>query len=186
VSAAATPFAAKLVIATIAGGAIAYLGVPAARSFVEGPQHGRSSRAEVAASAGAPAGVLEAPARVEEAPAVERSSAPAIAPTAPPAPGPSRSIAEPPEHRASEVDLLEQAQQALGRDPRRALDLLAEHRRVYAHGKFSQEREVLRLEAFARLHDTAALRSGARAFLERYPGSPHRARVDKLLEGLGH
>ena len=55
----------------------------------------------------------------------------------------------------------------------------------YIRAKFAQERDVLRLEAFQRLHDSVALKAGARAFLERYPHSLHRARVDKLLEGLG-
>jgi hypothetical protein len=87
-----------------------------------------------------------------------------------------------PDQEANEMDLLESAQQALARDPRRALSYLGEHRNAFPRSKFAQEREMLRLEAFRRLHDKAALEEGARAFVARYPKSPHRARVTRLLE----
>ena len=103
-------------------------------------------------------------------------------PTTPAAREEPRSEERKPAPRPGEVDLLEGAQQSLSGDPRHALELLAEHRRTYPRGKFAQERDVLMLEAFKRLHDTAALREGARAFLGRYPHSPYRLRVDKLLE----
>jgi TolA-binding protein len=80
------------------------------------------------------------------------------------------------------MDLLESAQQALAHEPRRALSQLREHRSAFPRSKFAQEREVLMLEAFLRLHDTAALKEGARAFVARYPKSAHRARVTRLLE----
>ena len=83
-----------------------------------------------------------------------------------------------------EIELLESAQRALQREPRRALELLEQHRSAFPRGAFAQERDVLILEAFQRLHDAASLRQGARAFMQRYPRSPHRARVEKLVEDL--
>jgi hypothetical protein len=85
-------------------------------------------------------------------------------------------------NKPNEMDLLESAQQALGREPRRALAYLREHRSTFPRSKFAQERDVLVLEALQRLHDRAAVKDGARAFFARYPRSPHRARVSKLIE----
>jgi hypothetical protein len=81
----------------------------------------------------------------------------------------------------AELDLLERAQRILTRDPRRALELLTRHRAAYPAGELSQERDVLLLDALARLRMSSELQARGRAFLQRWPASPHRARVVALL-----
>jgi hypothetical protein len=89
------------------------------------------------------------------------------------------------EASVSEITLLETAQRALARDPQRARELLDQHRSAFRHGQFAQERDVLALQALQQLGDTAALRHAAREFMRRYPRSPHRSRVERLMiEGL--
>jgi hypothetical protein len=111
----------------------------------------------------------------------------AVAGTAEPAstlsPSQQRETLEP-EPPPSELSMLETAQRALLHDPQRVLEVLDQHRSAFPRGRFAQERDVLMLEALQQLHDTAALRTGAREFMQRYPRSPHRSRVEKLIEDL--
>jgi hypothetical protein len=95
---------------------------------------------------------------------------------------PSETVDAPLAPARDEVDLLESAQRFLARDPRRALALLLQHRAAYVRGAFAQERDVLMLDALSRLGDIRAARNEARAFLQRYPSSPHRARAQALLD----
>lgn len=81
----------------------------------------------------------------------------------------------------NETTLIAGAQQALIGEPRRALTLLERHRDLYPRGEFAEERDVLTLDALARLQLRAALFSNGREFLEKYPNSVHTARVQKLL-----
>lgn len=85
---------------------------------------------------------------------------------------------EPPE---PEVHLLERAQDALGSRPDDALRLCAEHERRFPHGAFTEEREVIAIDALTRLnrHDDANAR-GER-FLRSHPDSADARRVRRLL-----
>jgi hypothetical protein len=101
-------------------------------------------------------------------------------------PSSDRELADKPSlsRAAGEVDelaLLQRAQRALRDAPRRALDLAAQHRALYPHGDFAEERDVTILDALARVHDDDALRAGARAFLQHYPNSFHTEHVRRLL-----
>lgn len=82
----------------------------------------------------------------------------------------------------SELELLEQAQQALRDAPLLALELTARHRREYPKGGFIQEREQIAIEALFDLGDTAALRARASRFRTSFPRSAHNARIEELLE----
>lgn len=77
------------------------------------------------------------------------------------------------EHR-----LLRAARASLDRDPRRSLALTEEHRRRFPRGMLVQEREVIAIEALAKLGKSDSARSRADQFAEDYPDSPHRGRVD--------
>jgi hypothetical protein len=83
---------------------------------------------------------------------------------------------------APELELLTSAQSLLARDPAAALAAIEEHARAYPRGNFAEEREALAIDALRRLGRRQDLRQRAAAFLESYPRSPHRERVQALLE----
>jgi hypothetical protein len=73
------------------------------------------------------------------------------------------------------------ARQQLASDPAGALALTDEHARRFSNGTLVPEREVLAIEALARLGRTSEARARLAAFRERYPQSPHLARLDTLV-----
>ena len=110
-------------------------------------------------------------------------SAPETPPSASASAPPSVKTAAPSESGAEgEVRLLERAQDALRSSPSDALALADEHARKYPRGMLAQEREVIAIEALAKLGRTKDLTARANAFKARFPGSSHVRRVDALLE----
>lgn len=81
----------------------------------------------------------------------------------------------------SELELLQRAQSVVASDPSRALSLTNEHVRDYPSGEFVQEREMLAIEALARLGEKQAARRRADALLERFPRTPYSAKIEMLL-----
>ena len=81
----------------------------------------------------------------------------------------------------SEGALLHRAHAAILSDPGHALALTTEHERRFPSGMLVQEREVIAIEALARLARTASARGRAETFFARYPGSAYRRRVDDAL-----
>lgn len=125
---------------------------------------------------------------VPEIPAHAEPSSPAapVAHTLRPAaarrvhPKPARAPARPdPE---AELALLGRAQALLDSDPKGALSALAEHAHHYRHGVFSEEREVLAIEAENKLGLKDLARARAERFMARFPRSAHARRVRTLLE----
>jgi hypothetical protein len=121
----------------------------------------------------APQPVVKVPARsvVLSAPTVAESSAvPAeVSPAAPSVPAPSES------------QLLSAAQAALASDPAKTLRLTAEHRRSFPTGAFTQEREVIEIDALYRLGRKAEADRRATQFVARNPGSSYARRVKELM-----
>jgi hypothetical protein len=78
--------------------------------------------------------------------------------------------------------LLGAAQSALAADPNRALQLTAEHRRQFPSGAFTQEREVIEIDALYRLGRKAEAERRATQFIARNPGSSYARRVKDLLK----
>ncbi len=76
---------------------------------------------------------------------------------------------------------LRRAQDALGSNPARALQLIAEHRRDYPRSAFSQERDVLEIDALLRLGRRSEAVAKGDQFAKYYPKSGHRRRIDALL-----
>lgn len=93
--------------------------------------------------------------------------------------------ADPPRSPEDELALIGRAQAALDRRPDRTLALVAEHARDYPAGVFSQEREVLWMEAKLKLGHRAEVYPRAERFLARYPRSTHAPRVRALLQAHG-
>jgi len=85
----------------------------------------------------------------------------------------------------SEPQLIERARKALGEHPKRALALTQEYQRRFPSGALSVEREVIALEALARLGRVAEARRRALAFEAAHPSSIHLPRVRALLTRLG-
>jgi hypothetical protein len=82
---------------------------------------------------------------------------------------------------ATEVELLDRAQDALSVDPEEALALTGRHAARFPNGSLTQEREVLAIEALVRLHRIDQARARANAFFRDFPSSGHRRRVEALL-----
>ncbi len=81
----------------------------------------------------------------------------------------------------SEGALLLRARQEIRSDPAGALALTDEHARRFPAGTLAPEREVLAIEALAALGRTSEARARLGAFRDRYPQSPHVARLEALV-----
>ncbi|HEX3769626.1 MAG TPA: hypothetical protein VHV30_02120 [Polyangiaceae bacterium] len=116
---------------------------------------------------------------VERAPEVE-------APEVPPAPAtsPIEAPENPPAETAapSEGALLLRARQHLASDPGTTLALTDEASRRFPAGPLAPEREVLAIEALAKLGRSGEARARFATFRVRYPRSPHLARLDAVLD----
>jgi hypothetical protein len=99
----------------------------------------------------------------------------------PTAPAPDYRAIAPAEPHDSELALLGKAQQSVGADPLRALDLVALSTRQFPSGGLAQEREVIAIEALVRLGRRSEARARAEQFAQTYPGSAHVLRVKALV-----
>jgi hypothetical protein len=81
----------------------------------------------------------------------------------------------------TEGALLLRARQELSSDPSDALALTQEHARRFPSGTLVQEREVLAIEALARLGRSPEARRRLDAFRARFPQSPHISRLSALV-----
>jgi hypothetical protein len=161
-----------------AGGVLVATGVP----FV------LEQRAEpVTAQPSLPVTVTAAPVRAQ--PAIAEPLPPPSATTAAvrPAVAPRASSEPEPAARdtlAEEARLIEQARQALGVDPARALGLLEQHRSQFARGKLGMERELLMVDALRRAGRIAEARSRARALMAGSQQGIYATRLKQLLAEL--
>lgn len=104
----------------------------------------------------------------------------------------ARSLPLPPERQRprdaptawDEPQLIERARKTLVTDPRRALALTEEYQRRFPKGTLGVEREVIALEALARLGQSAEARKRALSFEAKHPTSIHLPRVRALLARL--
>jgi hypothetical protein len=164
----------------------AVAGVGTAWVVLSGPTH-------TAATPPAPPAAIAAPAPAAPAAPTADLGAPPSEPTAPPVDAPrpsppseganSPSRRPNPEATVSEADLLGQAQVALRSDPGKALSLAEKHRSAFPHGMLVQEREVLAIEALTRLGRSSQAKARAAAFLDAYPRSAYRSKVQGLVPG---
>jgi hypothetical protein len=122
--------------------------------------------------------------RAQKPAQVETKSLPLAAPkgrSATALPEPPVDIAPAAPAPPSEGALLLRARQALPSDPASTLELTDEAGRRFPDGALSPEREVLAIEALARLGRLPSARARFAAFRARYPQSPHLARLETLL-----
>jgi len=182
------------------GGTLLLAGALGLYAFMHWPQR-EVERAQRSVPQTAPA--AEAVTATAQPPAAEAS-----APSAVPAPAVASAAAEPAGQRSgvraaskarrahavnppspatdpapeAELALLQRAQSAIDREPRAALALAEQHSREHPSGVFSQEREMLAMEALVKLRRVPAALARAERFVRDYPTSPHNERVRALLE----
>lgn len=135
----------------------------------------------------------------DEAPTSAPAQTVPVNPGAPPQPTPavqasasSNSATAPSLHRTttakpqtSEAEIIEQARVQLQNNPARALALTKTHRRLYPHGVLAQEREVIAIEALARLGKSRAAEKRAEAFRAAQPNSIHDLHLRSTLGDAG-
>ncbi len=85
------------------------------------------------------------------------------------------------EDAPSEGELLLRARAALARNADLCLSLTAEHRRLYPSGSMREERDVLAVEALARLGRMEEARARAAAFERTYRSSPYMERIHRVV-----
>lgn len=113
-----------------------------------------------------------------ETPAVDVSQAGAEASLAAREPAPkTQATLGPSKAPPSELRLLTQARDQLGKNPQQSLALCREHQRRYPQGQLAQEREVLMIEALTRLRRDQEASQRRNQFGKTFPDSPHQSRV---------
>lgn len=85
---------------------------------------------------------------------------------------------------AKEVRLLDSARAALPNEPRRALEVLEQHRREFPRGALTIDAELVRLEAYLRAGDRSRATAVANNLIRSAPQSPVAARARRLLEEI--
>jgi hypothetical protein len=85
----------------------------------------------------------------------------------------------------NEIQLLQRAQDALGRGPAQALDLINRHASRFPGSILGQEREVIAIDALVRLGRVGEARARAEAFAARFPTSAHLRRLAALVPSAG-
>lgn len=85
----------------------------------------------------------------------------------------------------NEAALIDQAHRELTANPARALQLTEMHRRLYPRGLLVQEREVIAIDALARLGKARAAEQRGSAFRNEQPHSIHELRLREVLGDAG-
>ena len=112
-----------------------------------------------------------------------------LLPSAPPpsTSAPRRTHVQPPsgvradQGSSTELDLIQRAQTELSSNPHRALALASEHARTYPAGEFVQEREVIAVEALAKLGRREEAARRALALTNAFPDTPYATRLEKAI-----
>jgi hypothetical protein len=95
--------------------------------------------------------------------------------------GQARTRPAPASDPTAELALLTRAKRTLPSDASAALGLTREHQATFPRGTFAEEREVIAIEALARMGDTAAALRRTAAFRAAYPHSAHLERLRVVL-----
>jgi hypothetical protein len=114
------------------------------------------------------------PASPAPPPAVAVTTLPAVTPSFGPAGARASSAPD-------DATLLQQARSSIGSEPSRALTLTRDHELRFPASPLVEERQALRIEAFARLGRGSEAARELAAFEARYPRSPYRRRLRSLV-----
>lgn len=110
----------------------------------------------------------------------EPSPEPQVTPTEPAKPTPAKADPKPQE----EFELLLKARRALTKTPADALRLTKQHRRKFPKSALGEEREVIAIQALAKMGRAADARRRGEKFLAKHKGSSHRPAVENALASL--
>lgn len=152
---------------------------PTAVELAKPPPSERSSQMAAAPSLAAPASAEAAPCAnppCDPKPQVALRRADAR-PSTPDAARSSRAADAGP----NELQLIDEARQALHSSPARALALASQHERRFPHGSMAEERDVIRISALVGLGQIASARALASEFLRVNSGSAYARRVEAVL-----
>ena len=97
---------------------------------------------------------------------------------------PRRGVAVRSASPTAELELLRRAQTALNHSPKNALSLVKEHERDYPRGLFSQEREIIAVEANIKLGNLDNAYARAQRFLKQFPRSTHSPRMRDFVQQI--
>jgi hypothetical protein len=171
-------------------GALLFLGVPLAFWIVLSSRPRRHATDAPAATQTVAAlsvpSVTSIPLEETRTPAEGSSTAPAAAPAtseAAPAISAAPVTRAAPLERPSELALLSEAERLRSTSPLRSLSLAEQHARLYPNGVLAEERDVLSIEALARLGRLPRAQELAARFAARYPSSPYRKRIERAVAG---
>ncbi len=119
-----------------------------------------------------------APAATTELPEVAGQAIPIA-----PATAPSVSIEITNDELREESALLVRTREALNAsNASKALELIGEHRQLFSGGRLVQERDALEVQALVKVGEPEQAQSRARAFLSRYPESPHAEKIRAIVD----
>jgi len=173
---AAVPTLLKLALVAAVGGGIAL-----ATHWIASDGEPKSARAPIAAAPQTPAARTPAPL----APVAPAPTAPAATPAPPPtaAAEPARNAAPQPNASRREIAQLLRIRALLERDPAAAHRAIQAANREFPSGVLREERDGLEAIALFRAEKASDARAHAERFIERYPRSPLRERLERLLAG---
>lgn len=176
--------------ATTAGGLAAATGrrwlwlvaaalVVAVAAALAAERHARRAPPVESSTQPPPAGGSAAPPPPAEP--TSQPTATAITPGADDASAATPRAPSPPFPAPSEGELLGRAERSLATSPSMALALADEHARRFPRGSLVQEREVIAVEALARLGRAAGARARGQAMLRAYPSSIYRTKLEQVI-----
>jgi hypothetical protein len=91
-----------------------------------------------------------------------------------------------PKSMNSELALVREAQQAVRRDPARALTLVARHVKTHPVSALAEERELIAITALVKLGEGSEARQRAAAFRRRFPRSAYLHRLNSAVSDPAH
>jgi hypothetical protein len=183
----AAPFASLLRGWLIAGGAVLLAGTAALiaqRPFAPG-----ATPSPVPRLSASPSTLASAPASVDRIPpaAVPEAQPPPASKQAPAARteqvAPAEAASSSEDALAGEAKLLNQAHAAMSTDPPAAYAFASEHARRYPRGQLAAERELILVQALAKLGRTQEAEARGRALRKSSPSSIYGERLDTVLKG---
>jgi len=135
------------------------------------------------------AGLTEPEPSAPQAPRIQATPLPSVSVEPPPLPSSSASASKPAPQLPSvgradpeaELSLMRDAQAALGASPAQALELSSQHVQRFPHGVLAQEREVVAIDALARLGRTSEAQARAARFRKSHPESAYLPRIERLV-----
>lgn len=172
----------RIALLVVTAAAFGIFGTTRVLVSTSSPSHTPAAITPLAPAESQPESVVAAPTSpVAEIPSIDVRSLPSSKPADVRRPSGDVETATPVVEE-SESSLLNRAHAAVTSNPDQALALTAEHARRFARGMLVQEREVIAIEALARLGRNDEAQARAATFHSNYPNSAYRRRIEAALD----